>query len=83
MSLCLHFQYHDYKSEVTHGGGGGGGHSHINVLPTRVHQPLKWTLNGILIHHVAFAPLNGIFNGYGAENDTLKWCCEYMLLNSC
>ena len=24
--------------------GGGGGHSHTNVLPIHVHQPLKWTL---------------------------------------
>ena len=39
--------------------GGGGGHLHISVQPTRIHQPLKWTLNGKL-HHVTFTPLNGI-----------------------
>ena len=32
------------------------GHSHTNLLPTRVHQPIKWTLNGVL-HHFTFAPL--------------------------
>ena len=41
------------------GEGGGGGHSLVNVLPTRVHQPIKWTLNGVS-HHVTFTPLNGV-----------------------
>ena len=49
-------------------GGGGGCHSHTNVLTTRVHHPLKWTLNGVS-HHVSRAPLNGVIP---AKNNT-KW----------
>ena len=33
------------------GGGGGGCHSHGSVLPIRVHQLLKLSLNGVL-HHI-------------------------------
>ena len=43
----------------TRGGGGGGVHSLTSWLPTRVHQPLKRTLNGVM-YHVTFAPLNGV-----------------------
>ena len=51
------------------GGGGGRGHSHTNVLPTRVHQLLKWTLNGVS-HHVTFAPLKMTPH---LENINPKW----------
>ena len=37
------------------GEGGGGGYSHTSLLPIRVHQPRKWTLNGVS-HHVTLAP---------------------------
>ena len=43
------------RQHVDNPGGGGGGHSHTSWLPTRVHQPLKWTLNGVS-HHVTFTP---------------------------
>ena len=47
--------------------GGGGGHSHTNVLPTRVHQSLNWSLKWRIatpkrrqtcIYNIA---LNGVF----------------------
>ena len=34
---------------------GGRGVSHTSVLPIHVHQPLKWTLNGVS-RHVTFPP---------------------------
>ena len=37
----------------------GGSLAHKKVLPTRVRQLIKWTLNGVS-QHVTFAPLNCI-----------------------
>ena len=65
-------------------GGGGGSLAHKCATRSRVHQLLKWTLNGVS-HYVTFAPLNGVRPAkhnprpewpilfYGAANDTLNW----------
>ena len=39
-----------------------GVHSHTSWLPTRVHQPLKWSLHGVS-HHVTFESLDGVRPG--------------------
>ena len=58
-------------------GGGGVTRTQI-VLPTRVHHPIKWTLNGGS-QHLKFATLNGVTVTLAIhllENEALK--CHLM-----
>ena len=61
---------------------GGGGDSHTSLIPTRVHQPLKWPPNGV----VQTITINGVVQNITINGVFyLLWCLElwYPKKNAC